>query len=138
MYILHKLTHTQTIDSTQFCVHPHRTFPSQQKIMIWSGSKTFQISPAAGYPLVVLANGNRITWRLVYFSQTTVQKAVASTCCGLPLLSGLDRAPLSKPTPESQLETKQLAYGHVASCIHAEGEAINPSVQIPVYCSRIP
>ncbi|MEN9444683.1 MAG: hypothetical protein RIS47_1573 [Bacteroidota bacterium] len=54
---------------------------------------------AAGYPLVVLANGNGITWLLSYFNQTTVQKAIVSPCCGLPLLSGLDRAPLSKPTP---------------------------------------
>jgi hypothetical protein len=39
------------------------------KKMIWSGSQTFQISPAAGYPLVVLAFGYEINWKPLYFSR---------------------------------------------------------------------
>ncbi|MEN9445383.1 MAG: hypothetical protein RIS47_2274 [Bacteroidota bacterium] len=59
-------------------------------------AKLFKYRAASGYPLVVLANGNYITWLPEYFNQTTVQKVIASPCCGLPLLSGLDRTPLSK------------------------------------------
>ncbi|MEN9445289.1 MAG: hypothetical protein RIS47_2180 [Bacteroidota bacterium] len=89
---------TQTPKHNRIQTHSPINIQSE-KIIFRSGHKTFQISPAAGYPLVVLANGNRITWRPEYFNQATVQKAITSVCCGLPLLSGLGRAAFSKPTP---------------------------------------
>ncbi|MEN9445010.1 MAG: hypothetical protein RIS47_1901 [Bacteroidota bacterium] len=46
----------------------------------------FQKRAVAGCLLVGIANGNRVTWPLSYFSQTAVQKAIVSPCCGLPLL----------------------------------------------------
>jgi hypothetical protein len=55
---------------------------NEKKIILRSGSKTFQISPAAGYPLVVLANGNSITWIHFYFNQTPVQKAIPRIAVG--------------------------------------------------------
>jgi hypothetical protein len=50
--------------------------------MIWSGSKTFQINPATGYPLVVLANGNETTWPPKYFNPTPVPKAMPLVAVG--------------------------------------------------------
>jgi hypothetical protein len=118
----------------KFCTKTSKSTPLKQykkkKIKIRSGSQTHLINPAAGYPLVVLAFGNEINWKPLYFSR------IASACWHR--ITPLWATATIRARPCSSFQSyavsrrgkpKQLAYGHVEPANSPTGFAQVFSVQ---------
>jgi hypothetical protein len=74
----HKRNGSKKPYAFKFSAHPD----TAKKIRIRSCSPTIFVRAATGYPLVVLANGNDITWPPKHFNQTTVPKAIPRIAVG--------------------------------------------------------